>query len=196
MISKYKDDVEIRDYSYKPNKMLLKPSVNGRKKSLLSFGPPEKEEDSYIKYEHVDGNVEKLSNKTMLGKDTGLLPILDYQYNMREIVKQCILLEDHLINKQKQCHQCIIKHFLAIEALAEEALTLNKNLTPEAKLNDLPKKIRELQKIWYEDKDKNSIKVAQSLRRLRKEYMEDSFPVVFKNNSENACSSSQCKLSL
>ncbi len=193
MISKYKDDVEIRDYSYKPNKMLLKPSVNGRKKSLLSFGPPEKEEDSYVKYRH--GN--EKNEKTYIGKgNEGLLPILDYKYNMREIVKQCILLEDHLINVQKQCHQCIIKHFLAIEALAEEALTLNKNLTPESKLNEIPKKIREFQKVWYEDKDKNSIKVAQSLRVLRKEYMEDSFPVVFENSTENACSSNQCKLSL
>jgi hypothetical protein len=48
-----------------------------------------------------------------------LLPVLDPRFNMREICKQSVLLEDHLFQKEKRCHDCICKHFLTIEALAE-----------------------------------------------------------------------------
>jgi hypothetical protein len=62
-----------------------------------------------------------------------LLPVLDPRFNMREICKQSVLLEDHLFQKEKRCHDCIIKHFLTIEGLAEEAVTLDK----EHKYNEL-----------------------------------------------------------
>jgi hypothetical protein len=50
---------------------------------------------------------------------------MDPAFNMREILKQMILLEDHLVQTEKRCRDCINKHFLAIEALAEEAITLS-----------------------------------------------------------------------
>lgn len=125
---------------------------------------------------------------------TELLPILHYKYNLREIVKQIILLEDHLINQRKRCYDCIIKHFLAIEALCEEALTLNKNLTEKSPLLSLPDEIRSLQKLWYDNKETKSIETAQKLRALRKIYMEDSFDVIFNKEIglESSCSSSKC----
>jgi hypothetical protein len=43
---------------------------------------------------------------------------------MREILKQMVLLEDHLFQSHKRCKDCIRKHFLTIEALAEECVTL------------------------------------------------------------------------
>lgn len=99
-----------------------------------------------------------------------LLPVLDPKFNMREICKQSILLEDHLFQEEKRCYDCICKHFLMIEGLAEEAITLDKELKyPE--LNDLPKKIRTIEKLFLENKDKNHTQAAQSLREIRKNYM-------------------------
>jgi len=51
-------------------------------------------------------------------------PVFDPAYNMKEICKQSILLEEHLIHRSKRCRDCITKHFLHIIGLAEEAATL------------------------------------------------------------------------
>jgi|SRR6056300_782928 hypothetical protein len=50
--------------------------------------------------------------------------VSDPKYNMQQIVKQSILLEEHLANKNKRCRDCITKHFLHIIGLAEEAQML------------------------------------------------------------------------
>ena len=75
-----------------------------------------------------------------------LLPVLDANYNMREICKQCILLEDHLSHVEKRCPDCCIKHFLALEALSEEAIQLDKEQKLDLNVKELPTKIREIQK--------------------------------------------------
>jgi len=107
---------------------------------------------------------------------TDLLPVLDPMYNMREICKQLILLEDHLFQKEKRCHDCICKHFLTIEALAEEAITLDKHQKyPE--LNDIPTKVRTITKKYimnHKDTAQHAI-TAQELRELRKSMMQKSF---------------------
>ena len=46
-------------------------------------------------------------------------------FNLREIAKNMILLEDHLTHDYKYCPDCIRKHFLTIEALADETITLD-----------------------------------------------------------------------
>ena len=53
--------------------------------------------------------------------------VSDPKYNMQQIVKQSILLEEHLANKNKRCRDCITKHFLHIIGLAEEAQMLATN---------------------------------------------------------------------
>ena len=45
-------------------------------------------------------------------------PVSDPRYNMQQIIKQSILLEEHLTNKNKRCRDCITKHFLHIIGLA------------------------------------------------------------------------------
>ena len=52
--------------------------------------------------------------------------VLNPNFNVREILKQMILLGDHLTDPSgdKVCHDCIMKHLLSIEAYAEEAQTL------------------------------------------------------------------------
>lgn len=46
------------------------------------------------------------------------------EFNMREIVKQFLLLEDHLTDDEKFCVDCIRKHLMMVEGLAEESLAL------------------------------------------------------------------------
>jgi len=53
-----------------------------------------------------------------------MLPIMKPEHNLREICKELTLLEDHLNHQSKQCPDCITKHFLKLEALAEEGLSL------------------------------------------------------------------------
>ena len=53
-----------------------------------------------------------------------LLPVMRPTQNMREIIKQLIMLEDHLFQSCKRCRDCINKHMVMIEGLAEECATL------------------------------------------------------------------------
>ena len=120
-----------------------------------------------------------------------LLPVLEPMFNMREMCKQIILLEDHLFQTRKRCEDCICKHFLTIEALAEEALTLDKHKKHINYLQDLPDRIREIQHVYLELEDKNDVhEVAQALREIRKEMMTKSFKAglntkYINNNSNN-----------
>ena len=125
-------------------------------------------------------------------EETTLLPVLDSNFNLREICKQCILLEDHLTQKEKRCEDCCIKHFLAIEALSEEALGLDKGKEILTKIEDLPHKVRKIQKKWLEDKNKNAHDCSQMLRSIRKSLMEDCFSTIF--DSEKKCDGKKCKI--
>lgn len=54
------------------------------------------------------------------------LKISDPRFNVREIAKQLVLLEQHLLEDGKYCPDCITKHILTVEALAEECQSLDK----------------------------------------------------------------------
>lgn len=102
-----------------------------------------------------------------------MLPVLRPQHNMRDIIKQLTLLEDHLHQPTKRCTDCIRKHFLTIEGLAEECGSLCK---PDAILPESRKvasTVRVLQHAW-EQQPKNAAlaeHVASRLRWLRKGLM-------------------------
>ena len=98
-----------------------------------------------------------------------LLPVLDPCFNMREICKQCILLEDHLFQTEKRCTDCIKKHFLTIEGLAEEAITLDKNNEYHLSKMELPEKVRGLERKFINGTDPEAL--AQELRWIRKPLM-------------------------
>lgn len=121
-----------------------------------------------------------------------MLPVMDPRFNLREICKQCILLEDHLTHDDKRCTDCCTKHFLALEALAEEALTLDKQglLTSDAK--DLPRQIRQLQLQWIQNPTPETCgRISQRLRDIRKQFQESSFAVI-----QDGCSNGQCAVRL
>ncbi|MAG27715.1 hypothetical protein CMI47_19460 [Candidatus Pacearchaeota archaeon] len=52
-------------------------------------------------------------------------PLMDPMFNVREMCKEFTLIEDHLNHDNKRCFDCINKHFLKCEALAEEAISLD-----------------------------------------------------------------------
>ena len=118
--------------------------------------------------------------------EDGLLPVMDPSFNLREICKQCVLLEDHLTHDDKRCTDCCTKHFLTLEALAEEALTLDKNGKLRDDARQLPKKIRQLQIFWMDNPDKCH-EISQQLREIRKLYQQDSFGVIRKNCTDSSC---------
>ena len=102
-----------------------------------------------------------------------LLPILNPVHNIREMTKQALMLEDHLFQKQKRCSQCIKKHFLTIEGLAEEAVQLDEKREYTELLTDLPEKVRKLEQLFISSE--NHALVGQELRKLRKEWVSESF---------------------
>jgi hypothetical protein len=112
--------------------------------------------------------------------NTKLHPILDPKYNMREASKQCLLLEDHLNNTKKRCYDCIRKHFLVIDGLLEEAVSLEKN-------NDKRTYYRDLHSNWIKFEKKfsknpnnseNLDDISKEIRTFRKPLVEKYFDEV------------------
>lgn len=101
-------------------------------------------------------------------KKRGLLPIMSPLYNMREICKQVALLEDHLNQPRKRCPDCIRKHFLTIEALFEEAISLDNDFKYDEYLDGKAEMCRLMQEEWLDGGDEQEI--AQKLRVMRKEF--------------------------
>lgn len=101
-------------------------------------------------------------------KNREMLPIMSPLFNMREICKQSALLEDHLNNPRKQCPDCIRKHFLTIEALFEEAISLDENQEYGQYLDGKAELCRLLQEEWMDGEAPKNI--AQSIRGMRKDF--------------------------
>jgi len=68
-----------------------------------------------------DGDFDVVRRK----KAHGLRPLQDPAFNLREVAKHLLLLEDHLLHADRRCPDCIWKHLLTAEAFADEADTLD-----------------------------------------------------------------------
>ena len=68
----------------------------------------------------------KAGGKHSCADNPGLDPVLEVSYNAQQMVKQSLLLEDHLNQPKKRCRDCICKHMMTLAALAEEAVSLSK----------------------------------------------------------------------
>jgi hypothetical protein len=101
-----------------------------------------------------------------------LFAILDPRFNLREVAKHLILLEDHLFHEGKRCQDCISKHFLTIEAFLDEAVTLDKNGEYRDMVNETLKQLRSIIKDFSQRRetltDEEYCEIAQQLRALRK----------------------------
>lgn len=79
----------------------------------------------HCKIKKIEHKNKVYDNNKCDAKSCGAIdPVSEPSYNMQQIVKQSILLEEHLCNKNKRCRDCITKHFLHIIGLAEEAQML------------------------------------------------------------------------
>jgi 2'-5' RNA ligase len=95
--------------------------------------------------------------------EPGLLPVMSPVFNLREIAKQLLLLEDHLFHPGKRCPDCVKKHTLMAEALAEEAVTLD----PSGQL-DLTGLADDVRAIGQSIASEPLEVAAQNIRQLRK----------------------------
>lgn len=73
---------------------------------------------------------------TCSSKCAALDPVSDPAYNMQQVVKQSILLEEHLTQERKRCKDCQLKHLLHIQGLVEEAVMLAGDRTKNYPLLD------------------------------------------------------------
>ena len=103
-----------------------------------------------------------------------LLPVMDPAFNLREIVKQMILLEDHLIQPLKRCPDCIGKHLLWIEALSEEGAALDRTGQSTQLFGRLAAASRICQTALLNGEDPHA--VAQWVRAVRKTLLPAVFP--------------------
>lgn len=130
---------------------------------------------------------------------SGALPITHYEYNIREMMKNCILLEDHLIHPEKRCNDCCVKHFLFLEGLAEEARTLDRAQSMPESLHSAPRFFRDCQQSYYQigrtpmpppDAERHYQKLAQRLRQFRKQHQQAYFPILWGASASSASSAS------
>ena len=98
------------------------------------------------------------------------MPLTTPHHNMREICKELTLLEDHLNQPGKRCPDCIAKHFLKCEALAEEGVSL---CNEDDDLSSLLERSADLIREWlvYLLDSEDYRGTARNLRMLRKRMM-------------------------
>ena len=148
---------------------------------LLNLITPAKENKKY--HTQVNGTCD--------AKSCGALdPVSNPAYNMQQIVKQSILLEEHLTNKNKRCRDCITKHFLHIIGLAEEAQMLaTKDFKDYPLINENVELYNRLFKKWFEIYDSQNeieiLKICDELRNNRKQLI----AIYYFNDTYNISSS-------
>ena len=99
------------------------------------------------------------------GDNSRLADIMNPMFNVREICKQLTLLEDHLNRPEMRCTDCINKHLMKCEALAEEAVSLDDE-SQYPFLKELPDMMRGWQQRTKTDED--PCRIAGSIRLIRK----------------------------
>lgn len=98
-------------------------------------------------------------------------PVSEPSYNMKEVIKQSILLEEHLTIVSKRCKDCIAKHFLHIEGLVSEAIMLACDRVGQYPyMKECNQEYQVLFQAWLQNKDddENLRMVARKLREVRK----------------------------
>ena len=105
---------------------------------------------------------------------SGLFPLLKPEFNIREISKQLILLEDHVNQRGRRCQDCIFKHTMFCEGLIEEAITLDESGTYTKMLEQLLLDFKHILLPLVKKVKSNTVKdedyflVARKLRKIRK----------------------------
>ncbi len=105
--------------------------------------------------------------KGLAMRHTARLSLLDPLFNIREILKQMVLLEDHLTHAYKFCPDCIRKHLLTIEAFGDEGVTLD---TPQGHYRKMLTALAEKARVWMESfhDQVDPAQIALDVRKIRK----------------------------
>lgn len=118
-------------------------------------------------------STKEIKNNGQCSKDTcgAIDDVNDPAYNMKNIVKQSILLEEHIAEKNKYCLSCIVKHFQHIVGLSEEAVWMaGKDLQNYPYLDDSMEFYQSLFELWVNNKEDDKVKpeVLNKLRERRR----------------------------
>lgn len=70
-------------------------------------------------------------------------------HNLREMTKQLLCLEDHFASKDRRCHDCIRKHLLYAEALAEEGAAMDMTGKYRKYLGQLGRSLRNMEAAYF-----------------------------------------------
>lgn len=103
-------------------------------------------------------------------------PVTEPAYNMKSVVMQSILLEEHMAEDKKYCKQCCVKHFLHIMALCEEALMMaGKDQDKYPLMKESLMFYDKAYNKWNDNKDDDKTRTAitTGLREWRKKIMEE-----------------------
>lgn len=92
------------------------------------------------------------------------LDLRDPRYNLREVAKQWLLLEEHLSDPEKFCRDCIVKHAALAEAYAGEAFQLDSEKRYTALISDALMSCRRI----HEALRNEAPEVASIVRQARK----------------------------
>ena len=97
-------------------------------------------------------------------------------YNMKNVIMQSILLEEHLAEDRKYCKQCCCKHFLHIIGLTTEGLMMAGS--DEAKYPLMKESIdfyENAYQVWSDNKDNDKVRkqLCSRLRDWRKKLMKE-----------------------
>lgn len=132
--------------------------------------------------------------------------ILNPLFNLREVLKNCLMLEDHLFQKDRRCGDCIKKHSMLIEGFLEEAISLDIKGEYNEHINSLIDAYKALASVFFRSTFKNEdfVRMAQGLRALRKNLVTryDFFSAellfsreILNGNGSSSCSNQSCSLS-
>lgn len=102
-------------------------------------------------------------------------PVNDPDYNIRETIKNTLLIEDHLANKKKYCKQCICKHMLISIGYLEESIWMAGCTCPKyPKLEESASFYEAVFKKWYNNMDNDNVRLETLviLREWRQQMIE------------------------
>lgn len=117
------------------------------------------------------------TNQKQCGKHTcgAIDDVNNPAYNMQNVVKQSILLEEHLAEKNKYCEGCLVKHFSHICALSSEGVWLaEKNINKYPFLEESPSFYQKIFDKWLANRYDDAIRLEiLSLLRERRRQLID-----------------------
>ena len=120
-------------------------------------------------------NLTKSSTCNLKSSCTAIDDVNNPAYNMENVIKQTILLEEHIAEKDKYCKPCIVKHFLHIQGLVEEALWMAcNNIEQYPLLEESVKFYKDVFQTWLKSNDQKNIclDVLSKLRNWRQKLIE------------------------